>query len=69
MDRIPNSTIKERTKVDDILEVIAEAKWKWDGYRGIHERQQVDSKMYSVARGRSRGRWHDDTQMARGNMV
>ena len=31
-DRIPNSTIRERAKVDDILKVITKAKWKWTGH-------------------------------------
>ena len=32
IDRIPNSTIKERTKVDNILKVITKTKWKWAGH-------------------------------------
>ena len=32
IDRISNSTIRERTKVDEILKVITKAKWKWVGH-------------------------------------
>ena len=31
-NRIPNSTIRERTKVDDILKVITKTKWKLAGH-------------------------------------
>ena len=32
IDRIPDSTIRERTKVDDIMKAITKAKWKWAGH-------------------------------------
>ena len=37
-----------KTKVDDILKVITNTKWKWAGYVA-HEGQQMDSKMYRMA--------------------
>ena len=32
IERIPDSTIRERTKVDDIMKAITKAKWKWAGH-------------------------------------
>ena len=32
IDKIPNSTIREKTKVDGILKVITKTKWKWAGH-------------------------------------
>ena len=32
IDRIPNSTIRDKTKVDDILKVMTNTKWKWAGH-------------------------------------
>ena len=46
IDRIPNSTIRKRTKVYDIIKVITKAKLEMGSICGTHERQQVDSKMY-----------------------
>ena len=31
-DRIPNSTLREKTKVNDILKVMTKAKRKWAGH-------------------------------------
>ena len=31
-DRTPNSTITDKTKVDDILKVMTKTKWKWAGH-------------------------------------
>ena len=45
IDSIPNSPIREKTKVGDILKVITGVKSKWAG----HERQRMDSKMCWVA--------------------
>ena len=32
IDRIQNSTIRDKTKVDDILKVMTKTKWKWAGH-------------------------------------
>ena len=31
-DRISNRTIRERTKVDDVIKVVTKAKWRWAGH-------------------------------------
>ena len=32
IDRVPNTTIREKTKVNDIIEVMTKTKWKWAGH-------------------------------------
>ena len=73
IDRIPNSTIKRLTKVDDIVNVITEAKWKWAGYVASmnDKRWTVTCTEWQVrhgkrSRGRPRRRWHDDIQQWQG---
>ena len=31
-DKIPNSTVRDKIKVDDILKVMTKIKWKWAGH-------------------------------------
>ena len=69
IDRIPNSTIRERTEVDDILKAITKAKWKWAGHvaRMNDNRWTVRCTEWQVrhgkrSRGRPRRRWHDGIQ-------
>ena len=73
INRIPNSTIREITKVDDILKVITKAKWKWAGHvaRMNDNRWTVRCTEWQVrhgkrSRGRPRRRWHDDIQQWQG---
>ena len=59
IDKIPNSTIREKTKVDDILKVITKTKWKWAGHvAGMNDnRWTVRCTEWQVRHGkRSRGR-------------
>ena len=69
IDRIPNSTIRDKTKVDDILKVMASTKWKRAGHvaRMNDNRWTVRCTEWQVrkgkrSRGRPRRRWHDDIQ-------
>ena len=73
IDRIPNSTIRERTEVDDILKAITKAKWKWAGHvaRMNDNRWTVRCTEWQVrhgkrSRGRPKRRWHDDIQQWQG---
>ena len=58
IDRISNSTIRERTKVDEILKVITKAKWKWAGHvtRMKDNRWTVRCTEWQVRHGKS-SRW------------
>ena len=69
IDRIPDSTIRQITKVDAILKVITKAKWEWAGHaaRMNDNRWTVKCTEWQVrhgkrSRGRPRRRWHDDIQ-------
>ena len=73
IDRIPNLTIRERTKVDDILKVITKTKWKWAGHvaRMSDNRWTVRCTEWQVrhgrrSRGRPRRRWQDDIRQWQG---
>ena len=73
IDRIPNSTIRERSKVDDILKVITKTKWKWAGHvaRMNDNRWTVRCTEWQVrhgkrSRGRPKRRWHDDIHQWQG---
>ena len=66
-DRISNRTIRERTKVDDIIEVVTKAKWRWAGHvaRMSDNRWTIRSTEWQVrtgnrSRGHPRRRWQDD---------
>ena len=39
-DRIHTTIIRQRTRVRDIVEYLASAKWKWTGHICWNERQQ-----------------------------
>ena len=69
IDRIPNSTSRERTKVDDILKVITKAKRKWAGHvarindnRWTVRCTEWQVRYLVISRGRPRRRWHDGIQ-------
>ena len=47
IDRIPNSTIRDKTKVDDILKVMASTKWK----RAGHVARMNDNRWRELAEG------------------
>ena len=47
IDRIPNSTIRDKTKVDDILKVMTSTKWKWAG----HVARMNDNRWRELAEG------------------
>ena len=73
IDRIPNSTTRDKTKVDDILKVMTNTKWKWAGHvaRMNDNRWTVRCTEWHVrngerSRGRPRRRWHDDIQQWQG---
>ena len=73
IDRMPNSTIWVRTKVDDVRKVITKAKWKWAGHvaRMNGNRWTVKCTEWQVKqgkrfKGRPRRRWQDDIQQWQG---
>ena len=66
-DKIPNKEIREKTKLNDILEVITRSKWKWAGHvaRMSDNRWTIRSTEWQVregkrSRGRPKRRWQDD---------
>ena len=73
IDRIPSSSIREITKVDDILKVITKAKWKWAGHmtrtndnRWTVRRTERQVRHGKRSRGRPRRRCRDDIQQWQG---
>ena len=67
IDRIANSTTRERAKVDDIMKVITKAKWKWALYvASVNENRwtvrctEWQVRLGKRSRERPRRRWHDD---------
>ena len=69
IDRILNSTIRDKTKLDDILKVMRNTKWKWAGYVArmkdniwIVRCTEWQVRNGKISRGRPRRRWHDDIQ-------
>lgn len=75
-DRIPNTIIRQRTKVIDIIQLITQAKWRWAGHiarmtdnrwtkRLIEWRPREDKR----SRGRPPTRWSDDVRRIAGNWI
>ena len=73
IDKIPNKTIREKTGISDILEIITKTRWKWAGHvaRMKDNRWTVRCTEWQVrngkrTRGRPRRRWRDDLQQWQG---
>ena len=73
IDKIPNSTIREKTRVNDILEVITKTKWKWAGHvaRMNDNRWTIRCTEWQIkggrrSQGRPKRRWRDDIQQWQG---
>jgi len=75
-DRIPNNTIRQRTKTKDIVEYVARMKWRWAGHvartsndrwtrRLLEWRPREDRRN----RGRPPTRWTDDVKRIAGNWM
>ena len=69
IDKIPNLEIREKTKVNDIIEEITKLKWKWAGHvaRMKDNRWTIRCTEWQVrdgkrSRGRPKRRWRDDIQ-------
>ena len=69
IDKVPNLEIRQRTKINDILEEITKLKWKWAGHvaRMKDNRWTVRCTEWQVrdgkrSKGRPRRRWRDDIQ-------
>ena len=66
-DKTPNTTMREKTKLDDIIETATKAKWRWAGHvaRMNDNRWTIRTTEWQVRKGkRSQGRpkqrWSDD---------
>ena len=65
-DRIRNTTIRQRTRVTDIVEYVTNTKWKWAGHiaRVKDSRWTIRSREWQTEGVRSVGRpkrgWRDD---------
>ena len=57
IDKVPNLEIRQRTKINDILEEITKFKWKWAGHV---EWQVRDGKR---SKGRPKRTYRDDIQL------
>ena len=73
IDRVPNTTIREKTKVNDIIEVMTKTKWKWAGHvaRMSDNRWTTRCTEWQVrdgkrSRGRPKRRWRDDIHQWQG---
>ena len=75
-DRIPNNTIRQRTKIKDIVEYVTRMKWRWAGHvarssndrwtkRLMEWRPRADKR----SRGRPPTRWNDDLKRIAGNWI
>ena len=69
IDKEPNLEIRERTKINGILEEITKLKWKWAGYVAHmrDNRWTVRCTEWRVrdgkrSKGRPKRRWRDDIQ-------
>ena len=69
IDKVPNLEIRQRTKINDILEEITKLKWKWAGHvaRMKDNRWTVRCTEWQVrdgrrSKGRPKRRWRDDIQ-------
>lgn len=75
-DEVPNSTIRDRTKLTDVIQRITQSKWKWAGNPGPNEEQQIDKRLLERrtrvdkrSQGRPRMRWSDDIKRIEGNWI
>ena len=65
-DRIRNTTIRQRTRVTDIVQNVTNTKWKWAGHiaRIKDNRWTIRSKEWQTecvrSTGRPKHRWRDD---------
>ena len=73
IEKVPNKTIREKTGVDDILEVLTKTRWQWAGHvaRMKDNRWTIRCTEWQVrngrrSRGRPRRRWRDDLQQWQG---
>lgn len=75
-DKVTNITIRSRTKVADIIELITKSKWRWAGHvartkdnrwtkRILEWRPREDRR----SRGRPPTRWTDDIKRVAGNWI
>ena len=70
-DRIRHTTIRQRTRVTDIVQSVANAKWKWAGHiaRMKYNRWTVRSTEWQIKGARSVARpkrsWRDDMKQRR----
>ena len=72
-DRIPNSEVRERSRMKDVGNQVQELKWKWRGHmarlqqdRWAHPTTVWDIRNGKRKRGCSKCRWADDFQTAVG---
>ena len=73
IEKVPNKTIREKTGVDDILEVLTKTRWQWAGHvaRMKDNGWTIRCTEWQVrngrrSRGRPRRRWRDDLQQWQG---
>ena len=70
IDKIPNKTIREKTEISDILEIITKTKWEWAGHVACMKDNRWTVRCFTElqvrngkrTRGRPRRTWCDHQQ-------